>query len=61
MTTDFQVLMLVQTAACDTGLGVILSQIHNGEKHPMYISRKSIPREDKYLIVKKEYLAVNWV
>jgi hypothetical protein len=39
VTPDFQVPMVVKTDACDTGLGAILSQIHNGEEHPiMYIS-----------------------
>ena len=52
VTPDFQVPMLVQTDACDTGLGAVLSQIHYGEEHPiMYISRKLIPREKGYSIV----------
>jgi hypothetical protein len=58
---DFQVPMLVQTDACDTGLGDILSQVHSGEEHPiMYITRNLIPRENKVLNVKKECLAVKW-
>jgi hypothetical protein len=53
--------MVVQTDACDTGLGAVLSQIHDGEEHPiMYISRKLVPREKKYSIVEKECLAVKW-
>lgn len=49
VTPDFQVPMLVQTDACNRGLGAVLSQIHDGEEHPMYISRKLIPREKKIL------------
>lgn len=62
VTPDFQVLMVVQTDACDTGLGAVLSQIHDGEEHPiMYISRKLVPRVKKYFILDKECLAVKWV
>ena len=35
VTPDFQVPMLVQTDACDTGLGGVLSQIHDGKEHPI--------------------------
>ena len=61
VTPDFQVSMVVQTDGCDMGLGNVLSQIHDGEEHPiMYISRKLVPRDKKYSIVEKECLAVKW-
>ncbi len=41
---EFSCPFLLQTDASDTGLGAILSQIQEGEEHPLiYISRKLTP------------------
>ncbi len=58
---DFNCPFLVQTDASDTGLGAVLSQVQEGEKHPVvYISRKLSPAEQRYAAVEKEALAIKW-
>lgn len=58
---DFSCPFLLQTDASDTGLGAVLSQIQEGEEHPIiYISRKLSPAERKYAAVEKEALAIRW-
>ncbi|KAL0176991.1 hypothetical protein M9458_029321, partial [Cirrhinus mrigala] len=58
---DFSCPFLLQTDASDTGLGAVLSQIQEGEEHPIiYISRKLSPAERKYAAVEKEALAIKW-
>ncbi len=58
---DFSCPFLVQTDASDTGLGAVLSQVQDGEEHPVvYISRKLSPAEQRYAAVEKEALAVKW-
>ncbi|XP_067305997.1 uncharacterized protein [Pseudorasbora parva] len=58
---DFSGPFLLQTDASDTGLGAVLSQIQEGEEHPIiYISRKLSPAERKYATVEKEALAIKW-
>ena len=54
--------MILQTDASNRGVGVVLSQIHNdGKEHPIvYVSKKLLPREEKYSIVEKECLAMVW-
>ncbi|XP_058614187.1 LOW QUALITY PROTEIN: uncharacterized protein LOC131528813 [Onychostoma macrolepis] len=58
---DFSCPFLLQTDASDTGLGAVLSQVVDGEEHPVvYISRKLTPAERRYATVEREALAVKW-
>jgi hypothetical protein len=58
---NFNCPFLLQTDASDTGLGAVLSQVQDGEEHPVvYISRKLSPTEQRYATVEKEALAVKW-
>lgn len=58
---DFRKPFIVQTDASEVGVGAVLSQIVDGEEHPvMYLSRKLLPREKRYAVVEKECLAVRW-
>ncbi len=58
---DFSCHFLLQTDASDTGLRAVLSQVQEGEEHPvLYISRKLTPAERNYAAVEKEALAVKW-
>ncbi|KAL0148266.1 hypothetical protein M9458_056412, partial [Cirrhinus mrigala] len=58
---DFSCPFLLQMDATDTGLGAVLSQIQEGEEHPvLYISRKLSPAERNYATVEKEALAIKW-
>ncbi|KAL1249188.1 hypothetical protein QQF64_020193 [Cirrhinus molitorella] len=58
---DFNCPFLLQTDASDTGLGAVLSQVQDGEEHPViYISRKLISAEQHYATVEKKALAVKW-
>ncbi|XP_016103330.1 uncharacterized protein [Sinocyclocheilus grahami] len=58
---DFSCPFLLEMDASNTGLGAVLSQIREGEEHPViYISRKLIPAERNYAAVEKEALAVKW-
>ncbi len=58
---DFGCPFLLQTDASDTGVGAVLSQVVDGEEHPViYISRKLTPAERRYATVEKEVLAVKW-
>ncbi|KAI2647664.1 Retrovirus-related Pol polyprotein from transposon 17.6 [Labeo rohita] len=58
---DFSCPFLLQTDASDTGLGAVLSQVQEGEEHPVvYISRKLTTAESKYAAVEKEALAIKW-
>ncbi|KAL0148421.1 hypothetical protein M9458_056231 [Cirrhinus mrigala] len=58
---DFSCPFLLQTDASDTGLGAVLSQVQEGEEHPIiYISRKLSPAERNYATVEREALAIKW-
>ena len=59
VTSDFPKPMVVQTDASETGVGAVLSQLHEGEEHPIiYISRKLLQRKQKYSTVEKECLVI---
>ena len=57
---DFNQDFVLQTDASDRGVGAVLSQVdQKGIEHPVaYFSRKLLPREEKYLMVEKESLAI---
>ncbi|CAM5157369.1 unnamed protein product [Natator depressus] len=56
---DFNKEFILQTS--EVGLGAVLSQMVGDEEHPiLYLSRKLLPREQKYAVVEKECLAVKW-
>ncbi|CAM4615096.1 unnamed protein product [Lepidochelys kempii] len=58
---DFKKESVLQTDASEVGLGAILSQMVWEEEHPiLYLSRKLLPREQKYAVVEKECLAIKW-
>ncbi len=58
---DFGCPFLLQTDASDTGLGAVLSQVVDGEEHPViYMSRKLTPAVRRYATVEKEALAIKW-
>lgn len=54
---------IVQTDACDLGIGAVLSQLdEDGEKRQVaYASRKLLPHETRYATIEKEGLAIVWV
>ena len=52
---------VVQTDACDVGLGAILFQQVDGEDRPIsFISRKLTSAEQNYPTIEKECLAIKW-
>lgn len=55
-------MLILQTDASQHGLGAVLSQIgEDGEEHPVtFVSRKLLPREQRYAAVEKECLAIVW-
>ncbi|CAM5173325.1 unnamed protein product, partial [Eretmochelys imbricata] len=59
---DFDKPFVVFTDASDTGLGAVLMQEdEKGERHPIvYLSKKLLPREQRYAAVEKECLAMVW-
>ncbi|CAM4526704.1 unnamed protein product [Lepidochelys kempii] len=58
---DFNKEFILQTDASEVGLGAVLSQMVRDEEHPiLYLSRKLLPREQKYAVVERECLAMKW-
>ncbi|CAM4671073.1 unnamed protein product [Caretta caretta] len=58
---DFNKEFILQTDASKGKLGVVLSQMVGEEEHLiLYLSRKLLPREQKYAVVERECLAVKW-
>ncbi|CAM4537529.1 unnamed protein product, partial [Caretta caretta] len=58
---DFNREFILQTDASEVDLGAVLLQMVGEEEHPiLYLSRKLLPREQKYAVIKRECLAVKW-
>jgi transposase InsO family protein len=58
---DFKKQFILQTDACNTGLGAVLTQTFDGIEHPVaYISRQLKPAETRYSATEQEALAVVW-
>lgn len=58
---DFTQRFLVQVDASAVGIGAVLAQGKPGEERPvLYLSRKMLPREQRYSTIEKECLAIKW-
>ena len=57
---DFSRPFLLQTDVSERGVGAVLSQRSDqGEDHPIaYLSKKLLPREERYSTIEKECLAI---
>ena len=56
---DFECQFILQTDACNRGYGAVLLQSDGKIRHPViFISKKLLPREQRYSIVEKECLAI---
>ena len=57
--TDFSYDFILQTDECDTGLWAVLLQSKGKERHPIiFVSKKLLPREQRYGTIEKECLAI---
>jgi len=58
---DFSKLFYLRTDASKTGVGAVLEQISDGDRHPvMFLSKKFNKSEDKYAVIEKECFAIVW-
>ena len=58
---DFSRVFVVQTDACDVGIGCSINHEYDGVMHPIaYASKKLLPRERNYSTVEKECLSIVW-
>lgn len=58
---DFTKLFYLRTDACKTGVGAVLEQVIEDERHPiMYLSKKFSQNESKYAVIEKECYAIIW-
>ena len=58
---DFSKEFVLQTDACNDGVGGILLQEEDGVKHPVaFASKKLLPRECHFSTIEKECLAIVW-
>ena len=56
---DFGLIFILQTDACDRGVGAVLLQEFEDGRHPLcYFSKKLLQREQSYSIIEKECLAI---
>ena len=56
---DFSCNFILQTDACDRGMGAVLLQEKGKYRHPIiFISKKLLPREQRYSTVEKECLTI---
>lgn len=59
---DFSLPFLVQKNTSETGLGTVLSQIINRDKHPMmFANQKLTPVERCYATVERKVLVIKWI
>jgi len=58
---DSEKQFILQTDACNSGIGAILLQEKSGVKHPIaFASRNLLTRESHYSTIEKECLAIVW-
>ena len=58
---DFAKEFILQTDACNDGVGGVLFQEETGVKHPVaFASKKLLPRERNYSTIEQECLAIVW-
>ena len=61
ITPNFEKPFLLHTDASATGVGAVLSQLIDGEEHPVtFVSRKLKKHERNYATIEKECLAIKW-
>ncbi|XP_054719150.1 uncharacterized protein LOC129228494 [Uloborus diversus] len=56
---DFSKEFILQTDASESGMRIVLAQMHNGEEHPvLYLSKKFSKAEKNYSVIEKELAAI---